>query len=275
MRIAITGARGLLGSALVEQALREGHSVLGLDQRGEQEALSEQLSYEVVDLTVADEVKARLVGCDALVHLAAHTSPRGLPAQRVHNDNVSGSYNALVGAVELGIRRICQASSINAIGGAFSRVPRYDYFPLDEEHPTYNEDPYSLSKWICEAQGESLCRACPDLRVASLRFHALVPDRETVLRRQQSEGRPEGPSKGLWGYTTIRGAVQACMASLNAEFLGHEAFYVVADRTASEEESEQLWRRFYPDVPLRAPLSGFAPFFDSRKALRLLSWSDR
>ena len=35
-------------------------------------------------------------------------------------------------------------SSINAIGGRFSRSPRYDYFPLDEQHPAYVEDPYSV-----------------------------------------------------------------------------------------------------------------------------------
>ena len=37
-------------------------------------------------------------------------------------------------AVESGVLRICQASSVNAIGQAYSRAPRYDYFPIDEAH---------------------------------------------------------------------------------------------------------------------------------------------
>jgi hypothetical protein len=45
----------------------------------------------------------------------------------------------LSAAATLGIQRVCSASSINAIGGAFSRAPRYDYFPIDEQHPTYVE----------------------------------------------------------------------------------------------------------------------------------------
>jgi len=36
-------------------------------------------------------------------------------------------------------------SSINVIGGAFNRSPRYDYFPVEEQHLTYAEETYSLS----------------------------------------------------------------------------------------------------------------------------------
>jgi len=275
MRIGVTGARGRVGSALVELALREGHAVLGLDLRGNRETVSERLSYEIVDLTVAEHVAAQLGGCDAVVHLAAHISPMGLPAHTVHNDNVTGSYNLLVAAADLGIKRICQASSINAIGASFSRSPRYDYLPVDEDHPTYNEDPYSLSKWICEAQAESVSRAHPDLGISSLRFHMIAPDRDTVVRRWQQSGDPVGAAKGLWGYTTTGGAARACLAALEAEFVGHEVFYVVANRTASDEDSSDLYQKFYPEVPLKKELSGAAPFFDCQKAQRLLSWSDR
>lgn len=275
MRIAVTGARGLLGSAFVEFAIREGHVVLGLDKRGGREVVSEQLSFDVVDTTVAEEVAPALAGCDALVHLAAHTSPSKALAYKVHNDNVVASYNALVLAAEAGVRRVCQASSINAIGASFSRQPRYDYFPLDEDHPTYNEDPYSLSKWICELQASSVCRAYPALRVASLRFHMLVPDRQAALERVKQWGPSGGGAKGLWGYTTVHGAARACLAALTADFLGHEVFYIVADMTGSEEPSEDLHRRFYPHVPLRKELAGYASFFDTTKALGLLSWRDR
>lgn len=275
MRIAVTGARGLLGSALVELALQEGHEVLGLDKRGDREVVSQQLSFDVIDMTAAEEVARSLSGCDALVHLAAHTSPSKAPAHKVHNDNVVASYNALVTAAEIGIKRVCQASSINAIGAAFSRRPRYDYFPLDEDHPTYNEDPYSLSKWICELQASSVCRAYPDLRVASLRLHMLVPDRQAALERVKQWGPSGGGAKALWGYTTLPGAARACLAALNADFVGHEVFHVVADMTASEETSKDLHDKFYPEVPLRKELAGHASFFDTTKALKLLSWRDR
>src|SRR5580765_2907292 len=95
----------------------------------------------------------RIAGSSALI-----PSPRGFPDHVVHNNNVVSSSNALSAAARLGIRRVCQASSINATGASYSRWPRYDYFPLDELHPTYNEDAYSLSKWMCAEQGDSFAR---------------------------------------------------------------------------------------------------------------------
>jgi len=60
----------------------------------------------------------------------------------VHHNNVVSSYNVLSAAAQLGINRVAQASSVNATGAVYSRWPQYDYFPVDEHHPTYNEDAY-------------------------------------------------------------------------------------------------------------------------------------
>ena len=123
---------------------------------------------------------AAFAGCDALIHMAAIPQPFKHPDHIVHNNNVVGSYNALRAAVERGIMRICQASSVNAIGLSYSRAPRFDYFPLDEEHPNYTEEPYGLSKWICEQQADTFARRYEDIRIASMRFHWVVPDRATA-----------------------------------------------------------------------------------------------
>ena len=272
MRIAVTGARGRLGSAVVGRAVAAGHRVLGLDLVGDEEDLSESLSYRRLDATSFEAVARAFEGCDAVVHLAAHTSPRGR-AFEVHNDNVIASYNALIAAAELGITRVCQASSINAIGAAFSRWPRYDYFPLDEAHPTYNEDPYSLSKWICEIQADSVARAFPEITIASMRLHALVPDYETRAQRLAGAS-PEQVAKDLWGFTTTDGAASACLAALTARYEGHEVFYIVARRTASVEPSQDLRKRYYPEVPVREELVGNRAFYDSSKAESMLGWVD-
>ena len=103
----------------------------------------------------------------------------------VHNNNVVSSYNALRAAATAGVRRVCQASSVNAIGGRFSRwPPRYDYFPVDEQHPTYAEDPYSLSKWICEQQADAIAAlesALPVIRGTYVEGDVRVRDAEALL----------------------------------------------------------------------------------------------
>ena len=55
-----------------------------------------------------------------MVHMAAIPAPFYLPDDVVHNNNVVGSYNAMRAAIEQGIRKICQASSVsgNARGSA-------------------------------------------------------------------------------------------------------------------------------------------------------------
>ena len=222
----------------------------------------------VADVTSYEELKRAALSCDALVHLAAHRSPFRRPPQEVHNTNVVASYNALCAAVDLGIERIRLASSVNAIGGAFSRRPRYDYLPLDEAHPTYNEDPYSLSKWVCEAQASSVCRLHGQLSVASLRLHQLVADRATVATRTSRE-RASG-SRNLWGYTTLHAAAQACLSALEVTWKGHEVIYVVVSRTAVDWPTAELCQEFYPDVPLRKELSGNEGLFCCAKAVELL-----
>ncbi len=207
-------------------------------------------------------------GCDAVVHLAAYASPFGHADHEVHNNNVVGSYNVLSAAAQHGIRFVCQASSINAIGGIFSRWPRYDYFPVDEEHPTYNEDPYSLSKWICEQQGDSFARRHETMSICSLRFHGVVPSRATMTQHLNMER----AVKHLWGYTRLDATARACLLALTVQWTGHEVFYIVAPDTATDLPSRELAEQYFPDVPIRGDLSDGSGFFDCSKAERLLGW---
>jgi UDP-glucose 4-epimerase len=269
MRIAITGGSGRIGRALTVAALAEGHSVVSIDRAVHVES-HPNVRFVQANMTAYAELAAALQGCDALAHLAAIPSPHGHSDHEVHNNNVMGSYNALSAAVHLGIRRICQASSINAIGAAYSRTPRFDYFPIDERHPSYNEDAYSLSKWLCEQQADMFARRYEDITIASLRFHWIVPNRQTAIDKAAAIG--DLHAKHLWGYTSMDAAVRACLHALTAEFVGHEPFFVVAPHTASSTPSLELRKQFYPDVPIKRDLSNHQGFFDCRKAEQLLGW---
>lgn len=57
------------------------------------------------------------------------------------------SYNVLRACAELNITRLCQMSSLNAIGATYTPHQRiYDSFPIDEKSIAKPADPYSLSK---------------------------------------------------------------------------------------------------------------------------------
>ena len=271
-RVAVTGASGKLGRVVVADLLANGYEVLALDAQPPRDPAVPFMRIDLTDygqtIEALTRIDSRPEHFDALVHLAAIPAPGSHPDHVVHNNNVVGSYNALLGAAELGIRRICQASSVNAIGHGYSRAPRYDYFPLDEAHPTYNEDSYSLSKWICEQQADSLCRRYEDLRVASMRFHWVTPTRPS------GSGFPmEVMAKNLWAYVLSAAAARACLLSLSAAFTGHEPFFIAAPITGVEQPSIELARAYYPEVPIRGDLGGNASFFSSAKAERLLGWT--
>lgn len=268
-RIAVTGARGRVGQAVVAAALAEGHEVVGIDV-APPSADSPSLSAVVADVTSYPDLARAAEGCTALVHLAAHPTPYHRPDHEIHDHNVTGSYHALTVAAQLGMTHVCLASSVNAIGGYYSRQPRYDYFPVDEGHPSYAEDPYGLSKWIAEAQADNVARRYPQLTIASLRLHAVVSDLPEYAAR--SRNGPEASARHLWGYTSVDAAARACLLALAADFPGHEVFYVVAPHTTMDTPTRDLCRRYYPDVPLRRELTGTESLFDSAKAQRLLGW---
>ncbi len=271
MRIAITGGSGGVGRAIIVLALAQGHDIVSIDRAAPAEgSLDPRALFVEADIGDYDALRQAFSGCDAVIHMAAIPAPGRHLDHVVHNNNVVGSYNALRAAAELGITHVCQASSVNAIGFSYSRAPHYDYLPLDEQHPTYNEDPYSLSKWICEQQADSIVRRYEHMTISSMRFHAVVPDRETVVKYYNRSG--SAPAKHLWGYTRFDAAARACLLALAADFKGHEVFYIVAPKTVVDTPSVQLKQQFFPDLPLRSELVGNQGFFNCSKAERLLVW---
>lgn len=269
MKIALTGGSGVVGAAIIEQALARGDSVVSVD-RAPPAVQRPGVQHVAADLMDYEATLAAFRGCDVLIHMAAIPYPFSHPDHEVHNNNVVSSYNALRAAIELGITRICQASSVNAVGLSYSRAPHFDYLPLDETHPTYAEDPYSLSKWICEAQGDAFARRYENLSIASLRFHWVVPDK-SVAGENFNRPLPD-LAKHLWGYTHRDAAARACLLGVEGKFTGHEAFYIVAPDTTHTRSSRDLAAEYLPSVPIRGELAGTTGFFDCSKAERLLGW---
>jgi len=269
MKIAVTGGNGDMGRNLIPYLLNQNHTIVSID-RALPAAHTPGVDHLIADTRDFGQFVAGIRGCDALIHLAAIRAPLNHPDPVVYADNTIGSYNALSAAATLGIKRVCMASSINAIGGAFSRSPRYDYFPVDEDHPTYSEDPYSLSKWVLEQQGDAFARRYEWLSIASLRLHWLLDERERAVKITAEMG---GTAiRHLWAYTMLSEASRACLLSLTADFIGHEVFYITAPHTAAAQPSIELAHRHYPQTEIRGDFSDHTSFFNSAKAGRILGW---
>ena len=278
MIIAVTGGSGRLGRVLIEHLLRQGHTVRSLDRVAPPESQAAQmagaepgpLTYAAVDANQLSELTEAVRGCEAVIHLAAFPGPFGHPPGLVYSNNTLISHNVLNAASMEGIQRICLASSINALGHLGSKVGRYDYFPVDERHPTYNEDDYSLSKWVLEQQADSFARRDPSLTISSLRFSGLPDDPPALQDKLETAEAPS--ARGLWSWTLVGEAARACELAVLADFRGHEAFYITAPRTNSSIPSIELVRHAYPNIPIRGDISGHKSLFTSSKAASLLGW---
>ncbi len=271
MPIAVTGGSGRLGRAVIELLHARGHTVRNLDRVTPEPATAAQADYTAIDLNDLAAVKKAVEGCTAIIHLAAYTGPYGQPDGVVYTSNTTCSFNVLASAAAHGISHVCLASSIHAVGNGFRQgPPTYHYFPIDEQHPTYCEDEYSLSKWVMEQQAFAFARRHPHMTIASLRLHALIPqppERESTL-----DGPTSSAARDLWGYTLIPSAAQACLCAIEATYRGHEVFYIIAPRTRSTLESRVLVQHAFPTVSVRADLSSHHSLFDTSKAERLLGW---
>jgi nucleoside-diphosphate-sugar epimerase len=152
MRIFITGGSGLIGRAVAARLLDSGHEVHLTDLAPETDA--PHTTYARCDIMDFDALCEQMRGCDAVVHMAALKNPLFGPGQDIFRINAAGTYNVFEAAAKSGIRRVIQASSINAIGCAWNIVEFTPaYLPVDEAHPVSTTDPYSFSKQTIEEIG--------------------------------------------------------------------------------------------------------------------------
>lgn len=70
LNIVVTGASGLIGSAVCKLAIDEGHTVLGVD-RVECSLRHANFTFKLIDTTDYQHFMDVTRGCDAMIHLAA------------------------------------------------------------------------------------------------------------------------------------------------------------------------------------------------------------
>lgn len=164
--LAITGASGYLGRALLKKVLLESRfqKVLGIDVRP---LSSEEIQVHQMD--IRDRGLSELFRREKVthvVHLAFVVNPTHNP-QFEYDVDVNGTGNILRACLEAGVKNLVVSSSIAAYGWhADSPIP------IPESHALRgNEDfPYSKNKVLVEQLVEDFTRANPQCRVTVLRI---------------------------------------------------------------------------------------------------------
>lgn len=108
--LAITGATGFVGSAVLAEALAQGHAVRALARRDQ--GLREGVTWVRGDLADEAALAALVAGADAVIHVAGLTNT---PDPRAFDiANVAGTANVIAAMQGAGVRRLVFVSSLAA-----------------------------------------------------------------------------------------------------------------------------------------------------------------
>lgn len=108
--LAITGATGFVGSAVLAEALAEGHQVRALARRDQ--APRAGVEWVRGDLDTAEALAALVAGADAVIHVAGLTNTPDPAAFEAAN--VTGTANVIAAMQAAGLRRLVFVSSLSA-----------------------------------------------------------------------------------------------------------------------------------------------------------------
>jgi dihydroflavonol-4-reductase len=135
MQILVTGASGLLGSAIVNALAQEGNEIRILIRRESDIRAIAHLKCQQVfgDITSFESVQQAIQGCDAVVHAAALTKQSGISLEKYIRINVGGTRNVAEAALQNSDVRIVYVSTASTIRYGSKRNPGSELFDADED----------------------------------------------------------------------------------------------------------------------------------------------
>jgi nucleoside-diphosphate-sugar epimerase len=237
-RVLVTGAAGLVGSAVLRHLAERGVPVTAL--------VLEPVAGLPADRVVVGDARDPAVVDDALrdaeavIHLAAIPHPNSDPSEVVFGQNTQATFTVLDHAGRAGIGKMVYASSYAICGLPFARIPlRLPYLPMDAE----------LSKRVDETTAEMIALRY-GASVVGLRMPFIgTPDDRLPKMAAQHRDDPIRGAADVWSYLDARDAARALVSGLNPSRPGNHVLYVAAPRTLAPQPTEWLLDHFHPGVP--------------------------
>jgi UDP-glucose 4-epimerase len=239
VKIAVTGAAGVLGSEVVAQVREEqtGSALRLVDMV----PIADPEAPEAVqaDLSVFAEARTAVKGADVVVHCAAVHPWKQYTDDQYLDWNVKATHHLLKACIDADVPRVVYTSSIAAVG--YQRD--LDELPLAEHVDRRPDDLYGSTK----AMGETLCEmfsVASGLQCIILRPPCFIP----------RQGDEYGAGL-LGGYGDVRDVAQAHILALRRADIRCDAFYCTAPTPYTREDADELradprsvYCRYYPEA---------------------------
>ncbi len=114
MQVAITGATGHIGAALIRTLLRDGHQVRALVRQDVRALEGQDVETVAGDLLDPRAMTTLVQECDVVFHLAARISLDGDRKGEVFQTNVEGTRQIMASCSQAGVRRLVHFASVHA-----------------------------------------------------------------------------------------------------------------------------------------------------------------
>jgi dihydroflavonol-4-reductase len=189
VKLLVTGASGLIGSAIVRAAAQEHevHEVTAMlrDTSDDRAVRGVDVPRVRADLSDTTSLRRAVHGVDTVIHCAAIYAYAGASADDIEHAAVDGTRNLLTAAADAGVRRVVVTTSSITCGSSAEPVA------VDESHAPGEEyqPPYYLAKVAQERLafelgaklGLEVVVACPTLVVGGPDWR-LVPSNAVLVR---------------------------------------------------------------------------------------------
>ncbi|RZS87512.1 nucleoside-diphosphate-sugar epimerase [Motilibacter rhizosphaerae] len=251
-RIAVTGANGKAGRAVVADLLDAGHEVLATDLAGPFAWHNDLAPVVQADLTEYGAAVEALTGCSAVVHMANIPAPGLATPARTFTVNTAMNSNIFLAAAALGLERVVWASSETTLGLSYEDTPPR-YLPVDEDHYPLPTSTYALSKVVGETMAEHIS-AWSGIPFIGLRLSNVFTEQDYA---DQPSFTAQSRLWNAWGYVDVRDVALACRLALTAEITGARSYVIAAADTILDRPSAELTAEVFPGVEVRRPLEEF------------------
>jgi nucleoside-diphosphate-sugar epimerase len=159
MNILITGANGLVGSAVAKRFVAGKYHVKALCRSTADLSLLDEIKDDIEltegDITDILGLQKALQNVDIVIHTAAMVSFNPKERSKMYHVNVQGTTNVVNTCLEAGVKRLLFVSSIAALGRPTNAAKNTELININEDQK-WEESPlnshYAKSKYVAECE---------------------------------------------------------------------------------------------------------------------------
>ncbi len=278
MRILLTGASGRLGSHVCRYLHEAGCEVVAADVKYNRDL---PVKIQVTDLLDHTEAYRLMHGCEAVVHLGNHPGMHmGVPPQKIYSENITMNINIFQAAVDLGIKKLVFASSVQVISGNrkmddTDKPTCLKYLPVDDQTPPSPGNLYACSKVAGELLLQHLCGFDESLGCCAIRFPFLLSaEHLDWFRRVHTTGDPPHWTKPdeVFAYLLMPDAAALVYAVIQNMTPGYYQCMPAADECWYNLPVAELIERYYQGVTLRKPVDQLHCLVDTSAITERFGW---